>query len=205
MSLIVAKIEDIRKGILLRNTSTNEVLENDSPVWDGMRISCFSDEPLYDTIAYRIATAPEGTFDYTPALSIRLDLPRGFGRRRSDCFGITDASIIIKYTDNRGLVSEQKHLRHLQRREQKNGTHFTFEGKVYFGFLGTDKSEETLELGGTELDSDRVLICSREQFGNVNPIEKNKTFEVANADYRVDSVDITATAIVYGLQEVHEK
>lgn len=202
MSLIVAKIEDIRKGVLLRDTSTNEVLENDSPVWDGMHISCFADEPLYNSIAYRIATAPAGTFDYTAALSIRLDVPSGYGRRRSDAFGIDGSSISIKYTNNRGLVSEQKHLRHLQRREQTHGTHFLFEDKVYFGFLGTDESEETLEMGGVELSSDRTLICSREQFGNESPIKKNAMLKVAQTDFRVDMIEIAPTAIVYTLQEL---
>lgn len=201
MSLIVAKIEDIRKGILLRDTGTNEVLENDSPVWDGMRIQCFADEPLYNTIAYRIATAPTGTFNFTPALAIRLDLPSGHGRRRADSFAIEGTSISIKYTDYRGLVSEQKTLRNLQRREQRNGTHFTFEGKVYFGFLGTNESEETLEVGGVELNSDRMLICSREQFGNENPIKRNKGLKIAQTDFRVDRIEITPTAIVYTLQE----
>lgn len=201
MSLIVAKIEDIRKGILLRDTRTNEVLENDSPVWDGSRISCLADQSLYDTIAYRIATAPVGTFDYTHALSIRLDVPSGFGRRRADTFIIEDRSIRIQYTDWRGLVFEQKLLRSLQRREQRKGTHFKLGDKVVFGYLGTHDSGETLEIGGTSLQSERMLVCSREQFGNDNPFEANKTIKVGQKEFRIDETDVTSVAIVISLQQ----
>lgn len=201
MSLIRAKIENIHDGVLLTDYRTGEVLEESSPVLDGHIITCESDRPFYDTSAYEVAGA-FGTQQFDLALTIRLDLPSGFGRRRTDLFNVSDEAVSIGASFRRGVISEKHRLRFRQMQEMKVGVHFRFDGKIYRGVLGTDAVDDNLELGGTSLDESRMLVCSREQFGNESPIGNNDVFELAGTKYRVDELELTPTAVEFSLVEV---
>lgn len=205
MSLIRAKVENIRQGILLRPAyNFSATLSNDSPIWQGDVIECLSNAPLYDTVAYEVAVMREGEHEYTKVLSINLDLPSGHGRRRTDKFLLSEADIVIEYTTRQGLVSEKFELRAAQHNENRRGIWFELEGKQYMGVLSPTGAGETLEEGGMSLSADRQMVCSREQFGNETPINANDIINLAGKDYRVDRIAENPATIVVDVVEVRD-
>ena len=206
MSLIRAKVENIRDGILLRPAyNFSATLSNDSPIWQGDIIECLSNVPLYDTVAYEVATAREGEHEYTKAISIKLDLPSGHGRSRTDKFMLTETDISIQYTTRHKLFSEKFELRAAISNEDRRGIFFEIGNNHYMGVLSPDGGGETLEEGGMSLSSDRQMVCSRQQFGNVTPIKLNDILKLAGKEFRVDKATENPATVVFDLMEVRLK
>ena len=203
MSVIRAAFKNIHRDVVLRNRINNDIIDEGSPVGESSIIETSSTIPQYDTVAYEIHSVFLGR-DSVKLFSVRLDLPSGFGRRRTDLIVADDTSVAIKTTYDRGLWSDTLALRMQMRSEKRRGSLFKFGDKHYIGIIGTLGIMEDPDIAGFDIQGAREIICNRAQFGNEVPVESQDEIEIRGKMYLVGKVTERAYSVSFQVNQVED-
>lgn len=199
--------KNIHQDVVLKNVANNDIIDEVTPVPidadEGISVETNSLVPLFNTPAYEVHVIATGV----PSLllfSVRLDLPSGFGRRRTDVIRFIKGAVTITDTFNKGFLSDKQALLIQKRNERRRGALFRYQRNVYVGILGSLGIEEVPDIAGFDLATSRELVCNREQFGNDIPIESQDELIIMGKKHLVDKVSERAWSVSFQLKQVED-
>lgn len=202
MSAISFVIKNIHPDATITDRESGDVLGENALLKSGSVLTADSLIPQYNTPAYEVH-AIRPLHESLRLFSVRLDLPSGCSRKRTDRIVVNEqGNITIAETFDKGLFADTMALGIQKRSEGRRGAKFHFDGAVYVGVLGSIGQDEDLGIGGLDLLTNRELICNREQFGNETPIETQDVIGIGQYEYRVDDVSVRTASVSFMLKRV---
>lgn len=205
MSAIDVVFKELHPEVIVRNTANNDIVDPSTPIPiedgdNGITIETTSIVAFYDTPAFEVHVIASG-LPSIRLFDVRLDVPSGCGSRRTDTIKFTNGAVRIAHTFNKGFYVDYQALNNQKAQEKRRGALFRWKDKVYAGVIGSRSGAEIPDIGGFDVSMQRMLVCNREQFGNVTPIESQDELVFGDKRFIVGQIEERPASVTFYLQQ----